>query len=130
MRSKIQLGLISALGMVFLFAGMAFAKTKNIDVIYHATVGKSLSLKPGKYRIDVTNNAKNMSEVQFFNRYGHLLGQVPAKVVDKSQKNHQTQIDYDKLASNRELLTGISPRGWKEKLVFNHMSTSQATTKQ
>lgn len=130
MRSKIQLGLISALGMVFLFAGMAFAKTKNIDVIYHATVGKSLSLKPGKYRIDVTNNAKNMSEVQFFNRYGHLLGQVPAKVVDKSQKNHQTRIDYDKLASNRELLTGISPRGWKEKLVFNHMSTSQATTKQ
>lgn len=129
MSNKIRLGLISTLSAFFLFAGMAFARSKQIDVIYHTTVGKSLNLKPGKYRIDVTRNAK-MSEVQFYNRRGHMIGQVPVKVVNRSQKNHRTQVDYYQVASNHALLTGISPRGWREKLVFNHKSTNSKTVKE
>lgn len=125
MRSKLYVGLISSLGVVFLCGGMAFAKTKQINVLYPATVGKSLKLQPGKYRIDVMQNIKK-SEVKFFNHNGNLVGQVPVKVIDKTQKNQQTRIDYDKLASNREALTRISPSGWKENLVFGHSSLKTA----
>jgi len=123
MISKFHTGLITALSVVFLFAGMAFAKTKQISVAYPARVGKSLKLTPGKYRIDVAKNAKT-SEVQFYNRSGHLVGQVPAKVVAKSQKNNQTEVDFYKLASNRQILTEISPKGWRENLVFSHPSAN------
>jgi hypothetical protein len=129
MGSKVQVWLISTLGIVFLFSGMAFAKTKQINVIYQTRVGKSLKLTPGKYRIDVTKNTK-MSEVQFYNRDGRLVGQVPVKVVDKSRKNNETEVYYSKLASNRQLLTEISPGGWRENLVFSHPSGNQKTAKQ
>lgn len=129
MGSKIHVGLIAALGMFFLFAGMAFAKTtRQISLIYPAMVGNSLKLKPGNYSIDVTKNAKT-SEVQFYNRYDHLVGQAPAKILDKSKKNSQTQVDYNKLASNQEALTEIRPKGWTEALLFNHSNANQKPTK-
>ncbi|HVA02001.1 MAG TPA: hypothetical protein VMV34_10125 [Terriglobia bacterium] len=129
MRSELHVRLISSVGVVFLFGGMAFAKTKQIDVLFPSTVGNSLKLQPGKYRIDVAQNMKK-SEVKFYNRNGNLVGQVPAKVVDRTQKNHRTQIDYDKLASNHEVLTEISPRGWRENLVFNHPGANQKTARE
>jgi hypothetical protein len=118
MPSKIRTTLISALSVVFLFAGMAFARTKQIDVVYSATVGKTLKLKPGNYRIDVVNNAKS-SAVKFYNNDGKLVGQAPVKVVSESQKNGQTQIQYDTVASNDHTITEISPSGWKENLYFS-----------
>ena len=96
------------------------------SVVYPAMVGQSLKLTPGKYRIDVTKNAKK-SEVQFYNRNGNLVGQVPAKVVTESQKNNKTEVDFYKLASNQQVLTEISPKGWRENLVFNHPSANQET---
>ena len=119
MASKIHAGMVATLGVFFLFTGMAFGMTKQINVIYHATVGKSLILTPGKYRIDVTGNAKT-SEVQFYNHSGQLVGQVPAKVVKESLRNRLSEVDYNNPARNRHVLTEISPRGWKENLVFNH----------
>ena len=129
MRSKLHVGLISSLGVVFLFGGMAFAKAKQIDVLFPSTVGNSLKLQPGKYRIDVAQNMKQ-SEVKFYNRNGILVGQAPAKVVDQAQKNSQTEIDYNKLASNRETLTEISPSGWKENLVFSHPNSNPKANKE
>jgi hypothetical protein len=127
MRSKIHTTLISALSVVFLFAGMAFAKTKRIDVIYDATVGKTLKLKPGNYRIDIVNNTKSPA-VNFYNRNGKLVGQVPVKVVSKSGKNSQTQIDYNTVASNH-VITEISPSGWKENLYFPQSQASKMGAK-
>ncbi len=129
MRSKIHVGLISAVSLVFLFSGMVFARSKQINVIYKTTVGKSLKLMPGKYRIDVPKNAKE-AEVQFYNQDGDLVGKVPAKVVSTSQKNSQTEIDYSKLASNRERMTEIVPSGWREDLVFHHSSAQPKSVKQ
>src|SRR5579884_3539192 len=96
--SKIHKLLISATGFVFLFSGMALAKAKRIDVIYQARVGKSLTLKPGSYRIDVVNNTKTPA-VRFFDSNGKLVGEVPAQVVTKSRKTDETMIDYTKVAS-------------------------------
>ena len=121
MRNKLYLGFISSLSVILLFAGMAFAKTKQIDIIFPAKVGNSLKLQPGKYRINVVQNM-NKPEVKFFNLQGHLVGQAPVKVVDEAQKNNRTQVDYDKLASNQEVLTQISPGGWRESLLFSHAS--------
>lgn len=126
MPSKMRTTLISALSVVFLFAGMAFAKTKRIDVIYHSTVGKSLKLKPGNYRIDVANNAK-ASTVEFYRR-GKLVGQAPVKLV-KTKKNNQTEIDYEKVASNDRAITEISLRGWRENLDFWHSKSGMKNTK-
>ena len=127
MSSKIHTAFISALGVVFLFAGMAFARTKNIDVIYHATVGKTLKLNPGNYRIDVINNKKSPA-VKFYNNSGKLVGQVPVKVTGTSQKNNQTQIDYNMMASNNHSITEISPGGWKENLYFSQSKMNKAAS--
>ncbi|HXH48077.1 MAG TPA: hypothetical protein VNM47_01775, partial [Terriglobia bacterium] len=115
MHNRIHRTIISVSCLVFFFAGTAFAKTKQIDVLYSATVGKTLKLKPGKYRIDVVNNQKSPA-VKFFDNYGKLVGQAPVKVVNESMKNHQTQVDYYTMASNDHAITEISPQGWKEKL--------------
>jgi hypothetical protein len=128
MVSKIHVGLVSAIGVIFLFTGIAFGKSKQITVAYPAIVGRSLRLTPGNYRIHVTGNTKT-SEVQFYNRYGHLVGQAPARVVSESTKNGRTEIHYNELASNRQLLTEISPGGWRENLVFSDPSTNEKTAK-
>lgn len=127
MPSKLRTALISAFSVVFLFAGMAFAKTKNIDVIYHSMVGKTLNLKPGNYRIDVVKNAKS-SAVDFYNRDGKLVGKVPVKVVSKSAKNNQTEIDYNTVASNH-VITEISPGGWHENLYFSQLKNRKMDTR-
>ncbi len=128
MPSRIRTTLISALSVVFLFAGMAFAKTMRVDVIYHATVGKSLKLKPGNYRIDVASNMKSPT-VKFYNNHGKLVGQVPVKVASVSRKNNQTEIDYNTVASNDHVITEISPRGWSENLLFSHSRASKSDPK-
>ena len=122
MPSKGRTTLISVLSVVFLTAGMAFAKTKRIDVIYHSTVGKTLKLKPGNYRIDAVKNKKSPA-VNFYNSYGKLVGEVPVRVVNKSGKNRETQIEYNTVASNH-VITEISPRGWNENLYFSQSKTS------
>lgn len=122
--SKIHTSLISVLSVVLLFAGTALAKTKQIDVVFPATVGKMLKLKPGNYRIDVVNNSKSPA-VKFYNQGGKLMGQAPVKLVNEAQKNIQTQIDYYKMASNDRAITEISPRGWRENLLFSKTKTNK-----
>lgn len=124
MPSKIRTTLISTLSVVFLFAGIAFAKTMRVDVIYSSTVGKSLKLKPGNYRVDVANNAKSPM-AKFYNKHGKLVGQVPVKLASVSRKNNSTEIDYNTVASNNHVITEISPRGWSENLLFAHSKASK-----
>ena len=125
MSNKIHTMIISAVGVVFLFTGMAFARTKNIDVIYPSTVGKTLKLKPGHYKIEVANNMKSHA-IDFYNNSGKLVGQAPVKVVNESKKNNQTQVDYNTVASNDYAITEISPSGWKENLYFSGSKASKA----
>ena len=124
MCNKMHTLVISALGIVFLFTGTAFAKTKRIDVLYSATVGKNLKLKPGDYKIDVVNNKKSPA-VKFYNNYGKLVGEAPVKLLNESKKNQQTQVDYTSVASNDHAITEISPGGWKENLVFSKTKASK-----
>jgi hypothetical protein len=126
--SKIHKLLISAAGLAFLFSGLALAKTKQIDVIYQARVGKSLTLKPGSYRIDVVNNTKSPA-VRFFDSNGKLVGEVPAQVVTKPRKTDETMIDYTKVASNDHVITSISPGGWNEVLRFENSGKPETTPK-
>jgi hypothetical protein len=128
MTNKIHTTIISVLSVVFFFAGMAFAKTKQIDVLYSATVGKTLKLKPGNYRIDVVNN-KTSPAVKFFNNFGKLVGQAPVKLVNESTKNRQTQVDYFTIASNDRAITEISPGGWKENLYFSRLKSGRLDSK-
>jgi hypothetical protein len=125
MSNKINTTVISVLGIVFLFTGMAFAKTKQIDVLFPATVGKTLKLKPGNYKIDVVNNTKSPM-VKFYTNDGKLVGQAPAKLVNESRKNDQTQVDYKTVASNDQAITEISPGGWKENLYFSQSTANKA----
>ena len=128
MPNKIRTTLISAMSVVILFAGMAFARANRINVIYHATVGKTLNLTPGNYRINVVNNAKSPA-VKFYNNYGKLVGQAPVKLVNESQKNSQTQIDYNMVASNDHVITEIRPKGWREDLYFSQSKASKSDLK-
>jgi hypothetical protein len=128
MCNKIQALIISVLSVVFLFTGMALAKTKQVDVLYSSTVGKTLKLKPGNYRIDVVNN-KTSPAVKFFDNYGKLVGQAPVKVVNESKKNQQTQVDYSTEASNDHAITEISPGGWKENLYFSRPKSGRVDSK-
>jgi hypothetical protein len=124
MPGKIHTTIISVLSVVFLFGGMAFARTKQIDVLYPAMVGKTLKLKPGNYKIEVVTDKKS-SAVRFYNNYGKLVGQAPLKLVNEARKNHQTQIAYNTVASNDHAITEISPSGWKENLYFSHSKAAK-----
>jgi hypothetical protein len=125
MSSKIHTIVISAVSVVFLFSGVAFARTKQIDVLYPSMVGKTLKLKPGSYRIDVVNN-KKAPAVRFYRNDGKLVGQAPVKLVNESRKNHQTQVDYTTVASNNHAITEISLRGWKQHLYFSQSNANKA----
>ncbi|MGA8183216.1 MAG: hypothetical protein WB819_06190 [Terriglobia bacterium] len=125
MLSKIHTTIISVLSVVFLFGGMAFGKTKKIDVLYPAMVGKNLKLKPGDYKIDVVNNKKSPA-VKFYSKDGKLVGQAPVKLVNEARKNDQTQVDYNTVASNDHAITEISPSGWKEDLYFSHSKAAKS----
>jgi hypothetical protein len=127
MLNKINTIIISALGIVFLFSAIAFGKTEKIDVLYPATVGKTLKLKPGNYKIDVVNSVKSPA-VNFYNKKGKLVGQAPVKVVNMATKNQQTQVDYSTIASNGHIITEISPEGWKESLYFSHSKANNASS--
>jgi len=118
MSNKINKIVISALGVVFLFSAMAFGKTDKVDVLYPSMVGKTLKLKPGNYKVDVVNN-KKAPAVKFYNKYGKLVGQTPVKLVNEASKNHQTQVDYNTVASNDHAITEIKLRGWKDKMYFS-----------
>lgn len=127
MQIKLRTILISVFSVFFLFAGMSFAKTNRIDVIYHSKVGKSLMLKPGKYQIDVVNNTKSPA-VNFYSHSGKLLGKVPVKVVNQASKNNNTEIEYNTVASNH-VITEISLRGAKDNLVFSQPKTNKMKEK-
>ncbi|HET9180362.1 MAG TPA: hypothetical protein VFQ24_18550 [Terriglobia bacterium] len=129
MRNKIHTVALSVLSVIFLFTGMAFARTKNINVLYPATVGKMLTLKPGNYKIEVVNNNPKAPAVQFYNHDGKLVGEAPVKLVDKSHKNNQTLVDYYTIASNDHAITEISPSGWKEDLVFSQPTSGNLKPK-
>lgn len=126
MLNKINTIIISATGIVFLFSAMAFCKMEKIDVPYPATIGKTLKLKPGNYKIDLVNN-KMVPTVQFYNKEGKLVGQAPVKLVNKTSKNQQTQVDYTTVASGDHIITEISLGGWKESLYFSHSKTNKVS---
>lgn len=128
MRNRIHTVVLSVVSVIFFFTGMAFAKTKNINVLYPATVGKTLKLKPGNYKIEVVNSPKTPA-VQFYSHEGKLVGEAPVKLVNKSQKNDQTLIDYSTVASNNHVITEISPGGWKEDLLFSRPASSRMSSK-
>lgn len=128
MRNRIHTVALSVLSVIFLFTGMAFARTKNIDVLFPATVGKTLKLKPGNYKIEVVNNNPKATAVQFYNHDGKLVGEAPVKLVNKSQKNDQTLVDYSAVASNNHVITEISPGGWKEDLLFSHPASGRMSS--
>lgn len=129
MRNRIHTVALSVLSVILLFTGMAFARTKNIDVLYPATVGKTLKLKPGNYKIEVVNKSPKAPAVEFYNHDGKLVGEAPVKLVDKSQKNDQTLVDYFAVASNNHVITEISPSGWKEDLLFSHPASGNLKPK-
>src|SRR5574337_410684 len=107
MLNRIHTTILSVLSVVFLFAGMAFGRTIQINVIFPATVGKTLKLKPGNYRMEVVNNT-NTTMVRFYDQGRKHVGEAPVKLVNKSQKNDQTLIDYSTIASNDHAITEIS----------------------
>ncbi|TAM81098.1 MAG: hypothetical protein EPN47_14585 [Acidobacteria bacterium] len=119
MGNRIHTTILSVLGVVFLFAGMAFARTIQINVLYPALVGKTLKLKPGNYRIEVVNST-NTAMVRFYSQGRKLVGEAPVKLVNKSHKNDLTMVDYSTMASNDHAITEISPKGLKENLYFSN----------
>jgi|SRR5690348_4998403 len=128
MRNRIHTVVLTAFSVIFLFTGMAFARTKDINVLYPATVGKTLKLKPGNYKIEVVSNPKAPA-VEFYNHDGKLIGEAPVKLVSKTQKNDQTLVDYSTVASNGHAITEISPGGWMEDLMFSRPASGRISSR-
>lgn len=126
MSSKIARGALISTLSIFVLAGIAFGKSKSVSIIYKARVGPSLELMPGNYRINLLDSQQT-PEVEFYH-YGKLLGEVPAKVIPATRKNSRTQVDYTKLASNREVLTEIRPSGWNRNLYFSHSPNNKTAS--
>lgn len=110
---KTVLGLAVAL---FFATGLVFAKSENINFIYRAQVGNSVSLEPGNYKV-VVNSTSPSPEASFY-KNGKLMGKTPVKVVAAARKNQQTEVFYSSPIDNVRHITQIDFSGQKDHLMF------------
>ncbi len=101
---------LATAGAILILAGLSYAKSYKIQVIYPTLVGISTHLKPGNYRVQVLANG-SASHLAFFNRNGRRVASVPVTVKRETRKNQYTEVDYNKLAQNEHAITEIRPRG-------------------
>jgi len=111
----VRTGIGLAVALLFA-AGLTFAKSEQISVLYPAKVSQSVMLKVGTYRVSVSINAQE-PEAMFY-RNNKLVARVPVKLLNETKKNDQTMIYYDTIANNQHAITQIDLAGWREKLLF------------
>lgn len=104
-------------GATLVLAGLSYAKSYKIDVIYPATVGGITHLRPGTYHVQLLSNA-HATRLAFISRNGQRLASVPVTVKNESRKNEYTEVDYNKLSQNDHAITEIRFRGQREALVL------------
>jgi hypothetical protein len=129
MRHHLWKAVLVAGTALFLTAATAFplfAKTSNhlksgqIDVIYPVEVANGHTLRPGNYKVELDN--KTSSPKILFYQEGKLVAQAPAKLVDESKKNDQTEVFY-KAAGNGHVIAQIDLQGWKQNVVLTPSGT-------
>lgn len=97
-------------------AGLSFAKSHNVNVIYHVKVGTQAQLAPGTYRVHLIQ-ASNSTDLAFF-KNNRQVAKVPVTIKPENRKNQYTEIDYNKVAKNDHVITAIRLGGWNEEFVM------------
>ncbi len=117
---------LAVTGAMLVLAGLSYARSYKIDVIYPATVAGTTRLHPGTYKLRLLSNNSQMA---FFNRNGRRVASVPVTVKNESRKNQYTEVDYNKLSANNHAITEIRPRGQSEAFVFPSSIKAMAANK-
>ncbi|MGH9430413.1 MAG: hypothetical protein ACRD3T_02605 [Terriglobia bacterium] len=108
---------VLAVAIAIIFAaGMSFAKSTSISLMYAGKIGNHLMLKPGNYKITVNDNSKTPEAAFYQGR--KLVGQTPVKLVSEQKKADQTAVYYSAPHNNVREVTAIDLNGWNQKLVF------------
>ncbi len=106
-------------------AGLTFAKSSSVSLMYAGKIGNHLTLKPGHYKIMLNDNAK-APEVAFY-QGRKLVGQTPVKLVTEQKKADQTAVYYSAPHNNVRKVTEIDLNGWNQKLMFPSGTGSTTT---
>ncbi|MGH9453224.1 MAG: hypothetical protein ACRD2O_04550 [Terriglobia bacterium] len=117
MMSKTVVTSIFATAIAVVFAaGMSFAKSSSVTLMYQGKIGNHLILKPGNYKIMVNDNTKTPEAAFYQGR--KLVGQTPVKLVTQPNKADQTAVYYSAPHNNVREVSAIDLNGWNQKLVF------------
>ena len=91
-------------------------KSGQIHVIYQSQVANGTALEPGNYKVELDNQTS--SPKVLFYQQGKLVAQAPAKLVDQTKKNEETEVFYSK-AGSEHVITQIDLQGWTQNVIFN-----------
>lgn len=117
MMSKTMVTSICAAAIAIISAaGLTFAKSSSVSLMYAGKIGNHLTLKPGNYKIMVNDNMKT-PEIAFY-KGRKLVGQAPVKLVAEQKKADQTAVYYSAPHNNIREVTEIDLNGWNQKLMF------------
>ncbi len=97
-------------------AGLSFAKSHKVNVIYRSHVGTKAQLAPGTYQVHLIQ-ASNSTDLAFF-KNNRQVAQVPVTIKPENRKNRATEVDYNKVAKNDHVITAIRLGGWNEEFVM------------
>jgi hypothetical protein len=115
MRRKVFVSVFGTAFALLLAAGLAQAKTKEINLAQPARLGDGPELQPGSYRIELVRDAQKPELI--FYRDRTEVARAPAKLVEEPSKASRTEIHFN-LKDNKRVLTQMRVEGWRERVVF------------
>ncbi len=123
MRINILKSAATVAAVMLLAAGLAVAKSSNVNLMYRSKVSNGLTLKPGNYKVALMPNAQK-PELGFYEGR-KLVGQVPIKLVPASRKFAQTEVFYSAPHNNVRSVQKIEMNGWKRAFVLGNTPQSR-----
>jgi hypothetical protein len=106
LRSTLKTGCFLALGL-FLFAGLALAGTRDIQLKQDVVLPGGQTLKAGTYEVVVN---EKLDQVQFL-QHSKVVVTHACKCIPQERKNKETQLFTDQGSGNTQVLQQIMLRG-------------------
>lgn len=105
-RSTLRTGFLVAVGM-FLFAGLALAGTRKVQLAQDVVLPGGQTLKAGTYAVVVN---EKLDQVQFL-QHSKVVATHACKCIPQEKKNRQTQVLTDRGPGDTNVLQQIMLRG-------------------
>lgn len=123
MRINVLKSAATVAAVMLMAAALASAKSSQVNFMYSSKISSGLTLKPGNYKVALTQNAQK-PELAFYEGR-KLVGEVPVKLVPASKKFAQTEVFYSAPHNHIRSVQKIEMNGWNRAFVLDNGSQSR-----